>query len=241
MALQQVLNVALVVAVLSNVPTEGADLTKLCEGVLFGTFPHPDDCQRYVVCVPGNMIVRSCPVGYAFHPEVQFCVQESLYQCNTVVTSGPEETTTITTTPPTTPEPTTTAGPECASRPSWESFFCDNARRALVANPMNCTQYIHCQQEVPRNQLCPTGTVFNDLYQDCLPSEQETCAMASVRGDFCADRADGSYAHPFLCNRFITCVQRQLRLESCPPFFVFSATVAHCVKGSAVACSSLLS
>uniref|UniRef100_A0A182PN31 Chitin-binding type-2 domain-containing protein n=1 Tax=Anopheles epiroticus TaxID=199890 RepID=A0A182PN31_9DIPT len=222
-------------AFLWNSPVHGVDLSSVCKGLKFGTYPHPNDCQQYVLCVLGNPVLLSCPGGYVFHPEVQFCVQESQYHCNvTDTTASPEVTTT------TTPEPSTTLVPECDHRPSWESFFCDDARRTLVANPMNCTQYIHCQLKVPSNQLCRNGTVFNDLYQDCLPGDRETCTLASVREDFCRNRTDGAYAHPFLCNRFVMCVRGELQLESCPPFYVFDPSAGHCVKGSAVTCSSLL-
>uniref|UniRef100_A0A182RAM5 Chitin-binding type-2 domain-containing protein n=1 Tax=Anopheles funestus TaxID=62324 RepID=A0A182RAM5_ANOFN len=227
-----VLYVALIVCSLWNTPVvNGVDLNVLCQDVRFATFPHPNDCRQYVLCILSAPVVVPCPAGYVFHPEVQFCVQESQYQCD----SGAKVTTT-------TPEPqsTTTLEPECVRRPNWESFFCDGVRRRLVTNPMNCTQYIHCQTDPPRNHLCPAGTVFNDLYQDCLSGDTQSCMLATVGESFCTNRTDGSYAHPYQCNRFISCVQQQLRLESCPPFYVFDSTVGHCVKGSVLTCSSLL-
>uniref|UniRef100_A0A182SYW6 Chitin-binding type-2 domain-containing protein n=1 Tax=Anopheles maculatus TaxID=74869 RepID=A0A182SYW6_9DIPT len=226
-----ILYVALTVAALWSAPgVDGAEIGSLCENVRFGSFPHPSDCRQYVMCVLSTPVVLPCPGGYVFHPDVQFCVQESQYRCNT----EPSTTTT-------TPEPsTTTVEPECDRRPSWESFFCDDVRRRLVTNPMNCTQYIHCQSNPPQNHRCPQGTLFNDLYQDCLPGDTGSCTLESVGQDFCTSRTDGSYAHPYQCNRFVSCVRQQMRLESCPPFFVFDAARAHCVKGSVLACSSLL-
>ncbi|XP_050080901.1 probable endochitinase [Anopheles maculipalpis] len=208
----------------------GEDLNSLCDNVRFGPLPHPSDCRLYVMCVLYTPVVLSCPGGYVFHPDVQFCVQESQYRCDTEASIST-----------TTPEPTSvTTEPECERRPSWESFFCDDVQRTLVTNPMNCTQYIHCQSNPPRNHRCPVGTLFNDLYQDCLPGDTVSCALESVSQDFCGNRVDGSYAHPYQCNRFVSCVRQQTRLESCPPFFVFDAAKAHCVKGSVLACSSLL-
>uniref|UniRef100_A0A182MXN2 Chitin-binding type-2 domain-containing protein n=1 Tax=Anopheles dirus TaxID=7168 RepID=A0A182MXN2_9DIPT len=230
---QRVLYVVLLGAALWRVPGCEANLTELCKGVRFGAFPHPTDCRQYVMCVLWNPVVVPCPTGYVYQPEVQFCVQESQYQCPLGTTPSPAVTTT------TTMEPTSTPA-VCVGLPSWESFFCEGVRRAFAPNPMNCTQYFSCQTDPPRNHGCPAGTLFNDLYQDCLPREAGTCAMAGVDPGFCAARPDGSYAHPFLCNRFVTCVRGQVRLESCPPFYVFDPAVSYCVKRNAVECSSLL-
>ncbi|XP_053660249.1 uncharacterized protein LOC128709286 [Anopheles marshallii] len=225
-----ILYVALLVGALWNAPSaNGIDLNVLCQDVRFGTYPHPTDCRQYVLCILSAPVVVPCPAGYVFQPEVQFCVQASQYECSAVTTTIP------------TPEPSsTTVEPECERRPSWESFFCDGVRRRLVTNPMNCTQYIHCQSDPPKNHHCPTGTVFNDLYQDCLAGDAQSCVGATVGEHFCANRTDGSYAHPYQCNRFISCVRQQVRLESCPPFYVFDPAVGHCVKGSVLDCSSLL-
>uniref|UniRef100_A0A182QCL8 Chitin-binding type-2 domain-containing protein n=1 Tax=Anopheles farauti TaxID=69004 RepID=A0A182QCL8_9DIPT len=230
--IQRVLYSVLLGVALSLVPGCSANLTDLCTGVRFGAFPHPTDCRQYVMCLLWTPVVVPCPSGYVYHPGVQFCVQESQYRCEVGTTPGPTSTTT--------PEPTTTTTAECVDRPSWESFFCDDVRRAFAPNPMNCTQYISCRSNPPRNLPCRVGTIFNDLYQDCLPGDDHTCTMAGVNGDFCTGRADGSYSHPFLCNRFVTCVREQGRLESCPPFYVFDPRLTFCVKRNAVECSSLL-
>uniref|UniRef100_A0A182J0C1 Chitin-binding type-2 domain-containing protein n=1 Tax=Anopheles atroparvus TaxID=41427 RepID=A0A182J0C1_ANOAO len=216
-----------------------ASLDAICEGIRFATFPHPDDCRQYVVCFQGKPNVQRCPNGHVFNPTVLFCVLESQFPCIEASTTGPPETpsTEPSTEPATDPS---TVGPGCADRPTWESFFCQDDSRALVANPMNCTQYINCRSNPPRNQRCPPNTVYSDPYQDCLPGDERVCAMGTVDEGFCAGRPDGSYAHPSQCNRFISCVRQQVRHEACPPFFVFDSSVAHCVKGNAVACSSLL-
>ncbi|XP_058061381.1 protein obstructor-E-like [Anopheles bellator] len=241
--------VLFVAALLSAVAPDRCSATfdALCDGVRFATFAHPDDCRQYVVCFQGKPTVQRCPAGYVFNPYVLFCVQQSQYDCRHIPTStpGPPEPEPSSTTEPSVAEelPTSTAvePPGCtAGPPNWESFFCEDVRRALVPNPMNCTQYINCQSSPPSNSRCRPGTVFSDAYQDCLPGDGQACVMDPVCDQFCADRADGSYPHPYLCNRFLSCVRRTVRFESCPPFFVFNPTVRHCVTGNAVDCSSLL-
>ncbi|CAL8127040.1 unnamed protein product [Orchesella dallaii] len=38
----------------------------------------PLDCQNYIVCHNGTAHKLSCTVGYAFHPKLKLCVQETL-------------------------------------------------------------------------------------------------------------------------------------------------------------------
>ncbi|XP_053679173.1 peritrophin-48-like [Anopheles nili] len=214
-----------------------ASLEALCQGVRFATFPHPTECRQYVVCFQGQANLQQCPAGYVFNPLVLFCVLESQFQCPPVTTPTPAP---ATSTEAPNSSSSTSGTLECVHRPSWESFFCQDARRTFVANPMNCTQYINCRSDPPSNSRCTDGTVFSDAYQDCLPGDGHLCSLATVSDQFCENRTDGSYAHPSQCNRFVSCVRQQVRLETCPPFFVFDPLVAHCVKGSAVTCSRLL-
>ncbi|XP_058170413.1 uncharacterized protein LOC131285570 [Anopheles ziemanni] len=216
-----------------------ASLETVCDGIRFATLPHPDDCRKYVVCSLGKPSVQECPNGSVFNPTVLFCVLESQFPCNEGTTSGLPETSP--TEPPSPPTEPSTVEPGCSELPSWEAYFCRDVRRTLVANPMNCTQYINCRSDPPRNYHCPPNTVYSGLYQDCLPGNERSCTIDSVPEDFCEGRADGSFAHPFQCNRFLSCVRQQLRHEACPPFFVFDPRVSHCVVGNAIACSSLLS
>ncbi|XP_050098173.1 peritrophin-44-like [Anopheles aquasalis] len=212
----------------------------LCEGIRFATFADPGDCRQYVVCSQGQASVQRCPTRFVFHPTVLFCVKESQYDCAHVTTPTPEPGSTDST-EPVTIEGTTEEVSGCQqTRPNWESFFCVDAWRTFVANPTNCTQYIDCASNPPTSNHCPEGTIFNDIYQDCHPEDEDReCELATVNPQYCADRADGSYPHPFQCNRFITCVRRVVRIETCPPFFVFDATANRCVTGNPVNCSSL--
>ncbi|XP_035789365.1 uncharacterized protein LOC118465327 [Anopheles albimanus] len=219
----------------------------LCEGIRFATFADPSDCRQYVVCSQGLASVQRCPARFVFHPTVLFCVKETQYDCAHVTTPTPEPGQTDSTESATIETTAATAGsgsqevPGCQqTRPNWESFFCVDAWRTFVANPMNCTQYIDCDSNPPASKHCPAGTIFNDVYQDCHPeAEDRECELAPVSAQFCGDRADGSYPHPYLCNRFITCVRRVIRIEICPPFFVFDAAANHCVTGNPVNCSGL--
>ncbi|XP_049547082.1 chitin-binding domain protein cbd-1-like [Anopheles darlingi] len=219
----------------------------LCEGIRFATIADPSDCRQFVVCSQGQASVERCPGRFVFHPTVQFCVKESQYDCAHVTTPAPEPEQTDSTETETIGS--TTAASDSGShdesgcqqkQPNWESFFCENAWRTFVANPMNCSQFIDCDSNPPISRHCPEGTIFNDVYQDCHPeAEDRECELATVNAQFCADRPDGSYPHPFQCNRFITCIRRVVRLETCPPFFVFDPSANHCVTGNPVNCSAL--
>jgi hypothetical protein len=49
------------------------------EGVL--TISHPDDCERYILCIGGARIKMECAPGFHFSREFRSCVQPEIANC----------------------------------------------------------------------------------------------------------------------------------------------------------------
>ncbi|XP_058832529.1 uncharacterized protein LOC131690626 [Topomyia yanbarensis] len=181
----------------------------------------------------------SCPASSVYRPSVSLCVPRTQYRCPNIETipstTARPDTTSLSN--PSTEQPSTP--PECPETP-WETFFCRNHISAFIGNPFNCTQYINCESSPPRNQECAPNRVFNLRLQDCIPGNTRTCAIDSVEPNFCNDRPNGNYPHPFECNRFVTCFRGELRVETCPRFYLFDSVAQRCTKGDVIQCSSLV-
>uniref|UniRef100_A0A1Q3FQX7 Putative chitin binding peritrophin-a domain protein n=1 Tax=Culex tarsalis TaxID=7177 RepID=A0A1Q3FQX7_CULTA len=213
-----------------------ATASAACRGIISGTIPHPTDCTRYFVCWQGTGVTGQCSPNYVFNPRVMFCVHQSQYRCPTEpeTTVGPEVTSSSTV------DVTEVTTPGLCVQTPWEAHFCWNHASELIRNPVNCTQYIDCERSPQANHECPPGRVFSLSYQDCFPGNERTCQMEPLAEDFCDGRPAGSYAHPYQCNRFVTCFRGMPRLDTCPPSYVFEESRLRCVHGDVVKCSSLL-
>lgn len=212
-----------------------ADANTACRGVVSGTIPHPTDCTRYFVCWQSTGVAGQCSPNFVFNPLVMFCVHQSQYRCPTEVTTVEPEVTSSSTV-----EATDGTTPGLCVQTPWEAHFCWNHASELIRNPVNCTQYIDCERTPQANQDCPPGKLFSLSYQDCFPGNERTCQMEPLAGEFCDGKPAGSYAHPYLCNRFVTCFRGMPRLDTCPPGYVFDEARLRCVHGDVLECSSLL-
>ncbi|XP_058833571.1 probable endochitinase [Topomyia yanbarensis] len=211
----------------------------ICSGITYGVLPDPTNCQKYYVCIQTKATHNSCPPDFVFRPNVSFCVHRTQYPCSTTepATSTAANPETTSNSDPITEHPSTPS--ECPETP-WEAHFCRNHISDLIRNPVNCTQYINCESSPPRNQECPSGGVFSLSYQDCFPGNPRTCELDPVESNFCTDRPAGNYPHPYLCNRFVTCFRGELRVEICPPYYLFDRAAQRCIRGDVQQCSSLV-
>ncbi|XP_053685797.1 protein obstructor-E-like [Sabethes cyaneus] len=208
----------------------------VCNGIIYATLPDPVDCRSYYVCIHSKGTHNTCPHDFVFQPSISFCVHRTQYRCPASDTTTSTTTTTAVPTDPPQPE---TQPPDCPET-SWEAQVCRNHLSALIPNSFNCTQYVNCESNPPRNQQCPPGRIFSLPYQDCLPGNQATCTFDRLDASFCAERPSGSYSHPYQCNRFVTCLRGEPRVETCPPYYLFDGSALRCVRGDVLQCSSLL-
>ncbi|XP_055600590.1 uncharacterized protein LOC129749593 [Uranotaenia lowii] len=211
----------------------------ICDGITYGIVAHPTDCTRFYVCVLSRGTLGQCAPYFVFNPQVSFCVHRGQYQCPSDLTTTTTTTSAPTQSVPETTPTSTTASSACPETP-WESHFCRDHSSDLIQNPFNCTQYINCEANPVRNDICPPDHVFNLAYQDCFPRNGLTCEMQPLDTEFCSQRAPGNYPHPYLCNRFVTCFRGEARLETCPPYYIFDQALLRCVRGDIIKCSSLL-
>ncbi|XP_055528005.1 probable endochitinase [Wyeomyia smithii] len=206
----------------------------LCDGITYATLPNPHDCRSYYVCLYSKVFNNTCPPNFVFQPSVSFCVHRTQYPCLDSETTTSSPTSTSTSLQP------SEAPEENCPETSWEAQFCRIHISALISNPFNCTQYINCEVIPSRNLECPPGRVFSLPYQDCFPGSPVTCSFNPVEASFCTDKPTGSYAHPYQCNRFVTCFRGEPRVETCPPYYLFDSAALRCVRGDVRQCSSLL-
>ncbi|XP_015034661.3 chitin-binding domain protein cbd-1 [Drosophila willistoni] len=136
-----------------------------CEGIQDGKLvPYPDDCTRFIICVKPNPIIGNCVVGQEFSAQLERCMAPWYANCSIIITTTTEE-------PSTTTTRTTTE-----ITPSQPDDFCaDQADKALVPYPYNCSKYIICQEPIPVGYECPQGEEFSPIELTCMDAELANC------------------------------------------------------------------
>ncbi|KAG0700417.1 Peritrophin-1 [Chionoecetes opilio] len=181
-----------------------------------GFFAHPSDCGTYVTCSDGDVDIKQCPEGLHFNPVQRRCDYPKLVQCapygpqpmpcgkgtiwdqrlltcnhediTPCVTGNYEDsdgsctfptfTTTTTRSPGTVSTTTTPSGSVC-------DVTCPTPV-GLFPHPWECTEWVHCDHNIPYVKDCPAGLHFNAQLKDakeCIGERRGQGAGFVLDGD----------------------------------------------------------
>ncbi|XP_037930693.1 mucin-2-like [Teleopsis dalmanni] len=163
----------------------------ICENEATGTtFPYPNDCSQYIICVKGQVIYALCQPGTYYNKETENCdFQTSPTACR----EGYETTTAIDTTIPTTPPPTTTETTAATSTTllttttelatttvATPSVCANKTTGTILPYPEDCSQYIICINEQPVYAKCQPGTYYNKETENCDHQTSSTACREDI-------------------------------------------------------------
>ena len=166
---------------------------------------HPTECEKYVLCVGGTRIKRTCGAGLHFSRELRNCVQPSIAQCEESKYSCPEEDdlNELVFLPNTEDcskyyvcfggEPIPL---RCGEGLHWspEEQSCINKGKAKcefdedddtehcpedgimqISHPDSCEKYILCMGGSEINRNCAPGFHFSRDFRTCVPPTMANC------------------------------------------------------------------
>ncbi|EAU77159.2 AGAP010466-PA, partial [Anopheles gambiae str. PEST] len=182
--------------------------------------PHPQDCNRYYMCMDSQALERSCAFGEIF----------DIYK----TTCGPSETSscilnpTPTSTPGDIPKPPT-------SPPNLNPLFVCPEPTGNFPHPTNCNLYYLCINSQSFQRECGPNLVFDIQIMQCNRPEDSICQADLVTpptadtttvqqgpdlAALCAALSMDSLvelAYPGECSSYIVCLDRQyIATEVCP-------------------------
>lgn len=167
-----------------------------------GAYPYsPTICEYYINCgEPGHIHhVMPCPAGTMFNEDLGWCD----YAANVPPPCGQKG----------------DGKPDAAECSKGDGFY---------PNQLDCGEYFVCRDGQPMDMQCPESFSFDQLGKICTvnafvssfyctPEKMvygnpvTTQAMA-----FCAEKEDGYYANPGVCQTFIKCWQKMGSEFACP-------------------------
>ncbi|XP_046551772.1 uncharacterized protein LOC124261496 [Haliotis rubra] len=151
-----------------------------CYGRMSDYYPSPNSCTKYILCVSGKSIGRSCTMGLLFNPQTKYCDRAANVQCN--IGTNTQRTTHFIST--TAPPPTSTTTPSTqrpyTQRPFTQSTynptsrqiqsgkdFCYGRATDFYQSPFSCTEYIRCVSGMSFRLYCTMGFRFNPKTKSC--------------------------------------------------------------------------
>ncbi|XP_035788598.1 peritrophin-1-like [Anopheles albimanus] len=125
-------------------------------------FPHPTDCDKFIICSNGREVTSKCPPGLLWNDQLKRCDYPSESQC--VPEGGTEGTTTV----------------ETTMVPSGLAYDCppvyDPDCMVYIPHGTDCTKYFICDPYgVPLQQNCPPGLHWNQAVSYCDFPELAQC------------------------------------------------------------------
>ncbi|XP_050097745.1 peritrophin-1-like [Anopheles aquasalis] len=129
-------------------------------------FPHPTDCDKFIICSHGREVTSKCPPGLLWNDRIKRCDYPSESQC---VPEGGTETTTE--------EPTTAV-------PDGLAYDCppvyDPDHMVYIPHGTDCTKYFICDPYgVPLQQNCPPGLHWSEVVNYCDFPELAQCTAGT--------------------------------------------------------------
>ncbi|XP_050079551.1 peritrophin-44-like, partial [Anopheles maculipalpis] len=112
-----------------------------------------------------------------------------------------------------------------------------NAGLKAVAIPNVCTTYTLCVGETPFNRTCAEGTLFDEVFGDCVLAGDSKCVENPCLSVDPATALPTTF-YPVLssCKKYIICDKLNPVVRSCAGATVFSRTVSKCVASTDYVC-----
>ncbi|KAL3848300.1 hypothetical protein ACJMK2_019168 [Sinanodonta woodiana] len=96
------------------------------------------------------------------------------------------------------------------------NFCAGNKDNKLVAHPHDCRKYVHCIEGTRMYvQKCSQGLCFNQATGRC-DSPESTETVVDPDHPCKPNRNGVFFPHPFICNKYIWCVQGEEVVQHCP-------------------------
>ncbi|KZC07073.1 putative chitinase 3, partial [Dufourea novaeangliae] len=209
--------------------------------------PHECDCRMYYECVNGTLIRKSCINGTMYNNNTMECVSadetclrnrislydvydNSIHECPTegvnirkglckrpipIITTPTPTTPTPTTPTPTTPTPTTSTIPSPQCYPGWSA-----------PHESDCSMYYFCKNGEKVVTLCPSGTYWDEIRNECDLPENTTCGQRECPNDNCLGKI--RYPDPSNCGQYYECKNGRKTLERCSEGLHFNRVTQMC-------------
>jgi len=192
-----------------------------------GTYPYPSDCRKYVNCANGVTNVMNCPANTVFNPTIKVCDHpQNVPYCNYNAPVG---------------TPSIYANNICQQ---------NGYGNGVYFHPYDCSQYINCNLGQTSINVCPAGTIYNNIQRQCLaygnapyngnpycsqfvfqpqvvnpgvvvqPNYQNWCGQGGY--------TNGVHPDPSNCYGYIQCNYGQTTHMACPAGLSFDANLLVC-------------
>ncbi|CRK89115.1 CLUMA_CG002669, isoform A, partial [Clunio marinus] len=204
----------------------------MCGGRMDGViFPDPQNCDVFVQCQKGNVVMQRCDRGDLFDLNLYYCVSAEVVNC------GQRRRPNIVSPPQQTNQPPS---------PETHHSVCRNVRNGeLLANPTNCRAFIECQQNLRLDRECGPGELFearsgvclSDFTVDCgdrvIPSPVNDIVIRNI----CVGVPNHARVpDPRDCGRYFNCVNQRGVGQECDQGQLFETSLAMCIHERAVNC-----
>ncbi|XP_058064956.1 uncharacterized protein LOC131214637, partial [Anopheles bellator] len=176
--------------------------------------PDPNNCRVYFICVQGQGIQQTCPIGTRFNPALSVCDLEANVPC------------------PSTPgTPNITSG-------SHGHYCVNNHGMALRPIPNDCNSYVMCLNSEPHIMTCPLGKSFDREANVCMDTDIAKCRLDTK--SLCGDGSTSSMntvPYPNSCTKYLLCIHNEAFEMECPSHERYDTLTNRCVNANDALCS----
>ncbi|XP_055531884.1 uncharacterized protein LOC129722460 [Wyeomyia smithii] len=237
---------------------EPAQVGDMCGGRPDGQrYPHPDECDQFVVCTDELPTVSACDRGNVIQPGTGNCAAGNAGTCELYDNLCVEE---------------NIGHPEycdlfidcqlevgvaksCSRGEIWDHdssrclpgtvepcgvlTLCSEAENGVrLPHPEFCDIYIECVESEDTIVACPVDQIFDSTTGECVPGDSETCEV-QPEVNICTDIVDGTLLpNPESCEAYFRCEQGEPVSLACLPGHIFEGN--ECVPGSSFGCENFI-
>ncbi|XP_053685795.1 uncharacterized protein LOC128735329 [Sabethes cyaneus] len=238
---------------------ERTQLTDMCQGRPNDQrYPHPEECDKYVICTDNLPTVNECVRGNVIQPGTGACAAGNaetcgLYDdlceerniqhpgfCDVYIDCQSE----------------TTVAIPCSRGAIWDQdntrcspgtvdpcellTVCseeDKEEGAARPHPI-CDIFVRCGTEGDTIVECPSGEIFDETAAGCAPGDSETCEL-HPEVNICAEVPDDTLLpNPDVCDSYYRCEAGDPLPVLCPPGNIFVEN--GCAPGDRVGCENYI-
>ncbi|XP_068683269.1 uncharacterized protein [Montipora foliosa] len=218
-----------------------------------GLYNDPSDCTAYFQCLRGRTTWSHCPRGQLFNAIIKTCDNPKNFPCqqrSVVNSAGPRiekiqsKIVDI---------QSAKKNNKSASESEAVKAFCNGKLDGFYDDPSDCQAFFQCLNRKSTKRFCLKGLVFNSKLKTCTsphtfpcrerpatldtkPSQKINLISAVIDKGFCLDRANGSYADPYDCSSFYTCLKGEAKRENCPKALRYNYNTGECDWPANVKC-----
>lgn len=173
-----------------------------CPDTGIKSISHPDNCEKYILCVGGSRIKRNCAPGLHFSRELRQCTQPDVAECEDSEFTCPDED--------------------------------DPGNLVFFPNTEDCSKYYVCWGGEGIPLRCGDGLHWSTEEEMCLPIADANCKFRHI--EECPDDGIKNVAHPDDCEMFVMCVNGIRIKRDCAPGMHFSRRFRMCVPPAIAEC-----